>query len=108
MSNLTRLNKLEKRLVSDRLWALIGIGKPASPRQQRSLEVKARKDFYQSGGKKEAYIAFLPFNGFEGFIGYIRRSELVDSITNQSSNPAERKGLPCLKKSQDFEGGGNP
>lgn len=66
-------------------------GKPKNAQQQKLLEMQARGSFYASGGDKNAYLAFLPFDSFPlGFIRYIRRSELTSLIMNKSKNPAER------------------
>jgi len=71
MSHKIRLNRLEKMGSSDRLWALIGIGKPRDTQHQRMLETQARQHFYASGGNREAYLAFLPFDAFpDCFYGY--------------------------------------
>lgn len=40
-----RLNRLEKVGTGDRLWALIGIGKPRDAQHQKILEIQARKSF---------------------------------------------------------------
>jgi hypothetical protein len=72
----------------DRLWALIGIGKPRDAQHQRVLEIQARKRFYASGGNREAYLAFMPFNSFPNeFFGYVKKSELVKTIANQTKAP---------------------
>ena len=90
MSQKTRLTKLEKIGLGDSLWALIGIGRPRDTQHQRQLEAQARDNFYQSGGSRGAYLAFLPFDSFAlGFIGYIKRSQLDFMITNKTKNPAE-------------------
>lgn len=90
MSHKIRLNKLEKIGSGDRLWALIGIGKPKDAQHQRILEIEARQRFYASGGNKEAYLAFLPFDSFpDGFYGYVKKSELVKAIANKTKNPTE-------------------
>ena len=74
----------------DRLWALIGIGKPRDAQHQRILEIQARQRFYSSGGNREAYLAFLPFDSFpNGFFGYVKKSEFIKSVTNKTKNPAE-------------------
>jgi hypothetical protein len=74
----------------DRLWALIGIGKPRDAQHQRVLEIKARQRFYASGGNREAYLAFLPFDSFpNGFFGYVKKSEFIKAVTNSTKNPAE-------------------
>ena len=91
MSYKIRLNRLEKMGSGDRLWALIGIGKPRNAQHQRMLEIQARQHFYASGGNREAYLAFLPFDSFpNGFFGYVKKSELVKAITNKTKNPAEK------------------
>lgn len=64
MSYKIRLNRLEKMGSGDRLWALIGIGKPKDAQTQRILEIQARQRFYASGGDRQAYLAFLPFDSF--------------------------------------------
>lgn len=64
MSHKIRLNRLEKIGADDRLWALIGIGKPKDAQHQRMLEVQARQHFYASEGNREAYLAFLPLIRF--------------------------------------------
>ena len=88
MSHKIRLNRLEKRGAGDRLWALIGIGKPRDAQHQRMLEIQARHRFYASGGNREAYLAFLPFASFpEGFYGYIKKSELVKAIASKTTPP---------------------
>ena len=85
MSHKIRLNRLEKMGSGDRLWALIGIGKPRDAQHQRILEIQARQRFYASGGNREAYLAFLPFDSFpEGFYGYVKKSELVKAIANNA------------------------
>lgn len=90
MSHKLRLNRLEKMGSRDRLWALIGIGKPRDAQQQRMLEVQARQLFYASGGDREAYLAFLPFDSFpNGFFGYVKKSEFIKAVTNKTKNPAE-------------------
>jgi hypothetical protein len=72
----------------DRLWALIGIGKPRDAQHQRILEIQARQRFYASGGNREAYLAFLPFDAFpDGFCGYIKKSELVKAIADNFKTP---------------------
>jgi hypothetical protein len=74
----------------DRLWALIGIGKPRDAQHQRVLEIQARQQFYASGGNREAYLAFLPFDSFpNGFFGYVKKSEFIKAVTNKTKNPAE-------------------
>lgn len=90
MSHKIRLNRLEKMESSDRLWALIGIGKPRDAQHQRILEMQARQRFYASGGNREAYLAFLPFDSFpNGFFGYVKKSEFIKAVTNKTKNPAE-------------------
>lgn len=90
MSYKIRLNRLEKMGSGDRLWALIGIGKPRDVQHQRVLEIQARKRFYDSGGNREAYLAFLPFDSFpNGFFGYVKKSEFIKAVTNKTKNPAE-------------------
>lgn len=90
MSHKIRLNRLEKTGSGDRLWALIGIGKPRDTQHQRILELQARQRFYASGGNREAYLAFLPFDSFpDGFYGYVKKSELVKVIATKTKNPAE-------------------
>lgn len=90
MSHKTRLTKLEKIGLGDSLWALIGIGRPRDVQHQRLLEMRARDNFYDSGGTRSAYLAFLPFDSFDlGFLGYIKRSHLDLMITNKTKNPAE-------------------
>lgn len=74
----------------DRLWALIGIGKPRDAQHQRMLETQARQRFYASGGNREAYLAFLPFDSFpNGFFGYVKKSEFIKAVTNKTKNPTE-------------------
>lgn len=88
MSHKIRLNRLEKMGSGDRLWALIGIGKPKDAQYQRILEIQARQRFYASGGDRQAYLAFLPFDFFpEGFYGYIKKSELVKAIASKTTPP---------------------
>lgn len=88
MSHKIRLNRLEKMESGDRLWALIGIGKPRDAQHQRELEIQARQRFYASGGNREAYLAFLPFHAFpEGFYGYVKKSEFVKAVANQAKAP---------------------
>jgi hypothetical protein len=54
------------------------------------LEIQARQRFYASGGNREAYLAFLPFDSFpDGFYGYVKKSELVKAIANKTKNPEE-------------------
>lgn len=90
MSIKSRLNRLEKDKVNNRLWAFIGIGRPQSPHHQRLLEIQARDNFYISGGDRNAYLAFLPFDSFDvGFIGYVTKSELATKIMDKTKNPAE-------------------
>lgn len=90
MSHKLRLNRLEKMGADDRLWALIGIGKPRDAQHQRMLEIQARQRFYASGGNREAYLAFLPFDSFpNGFFGYVKKSEFIKGVTNKTKNPAE-------------------
>ncbi len=90
MSHKIRLNRLEKMDTDDRLWALIGIGKPRDAQHQRMLEIQARQRFYASGGNKEAYLAFLPFDSFpNGFFGYIKKSEFIKAVTNKTKNSWE-------------------
>jgi hypothetical protein len=58
----------------DRLWALIGIGKPRDTQHQRMLEIQARR----------------PFDSFpNGFFGYVKKSEFIKAVTNKTQNPAE-------------------
>ena len=88
MSHKIRLNRLEKMGSGDRLWALIGIGKPRDSQHQRALEIQARQRFYAFGGSREAYLAFLPFDSFpEGFYGYVKKSELVRAIASKTTPP---------------------
>ena len=90
MSYKIRLNRLEKMGSDDRLWALIGIGKPRDTQHQRMLEIQARQHFYASGGNREAYLAFLPFDSFtNGFFGYVKKSEFIKAVTNKTKNLAE-------------------
>lgn len=90
MSLKTRLTRLEKGTMNDRLWALIGLGKPQNPQHQRLLEIQARDNFYASSGDRNAYLAFLPFDSFAtGFIGYVKKSDLITMITDKTKNPAE-------------------
>ena len=90
MSYKIRINRLEKMGSGDRLWALIGIGKPKDAQHQRVLEIQARQRFYASGGNREAYLAFLPFDSFpNGFFGYVKKSEFIKAVTNKTNNPAE-------------------
>jgi len=90
MSHKLRLNRLEKMETGDRLWALIGIGKPRDAQHQRMLEIQTRQRFYASGGNREAYLAFLPFDSFpNGFFGYVKKSEFIKAVTNKTKNPAE-------------------
>ncbi len=90
MSHKIRLNRLEKMESGDRLWALIGIGKPRDAQHQKVLEIEARRRFYASGGDREAYLAFLPFHSFpDGFYGYVKKSEFIKAVTNKTKNPAE-------------------
>lgn len=90
MSHKIRLNRLEKMGSSDRLWALIGIGKPIDAQHQRLLEIQAGQHFYAAGGNREAYLAFLPFDSFpDGFFGYVKKSEFIKAVTNKAKNPAE-------------------
>jgi hypothetical protein len=56
MSHKLRLNRLEKMGAGDRLWALIGIGKPRDAQHQRMLKIQARQRFYASGCNREAYL----------------------------------------------------
>lgn len=92
MSLKTRLKRLEKDRTNNRLWALIGIGKPRNSQHQRVLEIQARNNFYASGGDKNAYLAFLPFDSFGiGFIGYAAKSELTTMIMDKTKNPAESR-----------------
>lgn len=88
MSHKIRLNRLEKMGSGNRLWALIGIGKPKNAQHQRELEIQARQRFYASGGNREAYLAFLPFDSFpEGFYGYVKKSDLVQAIASKTKAP---------------------
>lgn len=88
MSHKIRLNRLEKMGSDDRLWALIGIGKPIDAQHQRILELQARQRFYASGGDRQAYLAFLPFDSFpEGFYGYVKKGELVKAIASKNTTP---------------------
>jgi hypothetical protein len=90
MSHKIRINRLEKMGSGDRLWALIGIGKPRDVQDQRELETQARQHFYASGGNREAYLTFLPFASFpKGFFGYVKKSEFIKAVTNKAKNPAE-------------------
>lgn len=90
MSLKIRLNRLEKMGSGDRLWALIGIGKPRDAHHRRELEIQARQRFYASGGNRKAYLAFLPFDSFpNGFFGYVKKSEFIKAVTNNTKNPAE-------------------
>lgn len=45
MSHKIRLNGLEKMGSPDRLWALIGIGKPRDAQHQREVEIQGRQRF---------------------------------------------------------------
>lgn len=88
MSHKIRLNRLEKMGSGDRLWALIGLGKPRDAQHQRILEMQAHQRFYASGGNRETYLAFLPFASFpEGFYGYVKKSELVKAIASKTTPP---------------------
>ena len=90
MSHKIRLNRLEKTGAGDRLWALIGIGKPIDAQHQILLEIQARQHFFASGGNREAYLAFLPFDSFpNGFFGYVKKSEFIKAVTNKTKNPAK-------------------
>lgn len=90
MSHKIRLNRLEKIGSGDRLWALIGIGKPRDAHHQRILEMQARQCFYAFGGNREAYLAFLPFDSFpNGFFGYVKKIEFIKAVTNKTKNPWE-------------------
>jgi hypothetical protein len=90
MSHKIRLNRLEKMGSGDRLWALIGIGKPRDAQHQRMLDIQARQRFYASGGNREAYLAFLPFDSFpKGFFGYVKKSYFIKAVTNKTKSPAE-------------------
>lgn len=90
MSYKTRLTKLEKVGSAEKLWALIGIGRPQDAEHQRLLETQARISFYAAGGNAHAYLAFLPFDSCAlGFIGYITRRDLMLMIMNKTKNPAE-------------------
>jgi hypothetical protein len=90
MSLKTRLKRSEKDKANNRLWAFIGIGKPQSPLHQRLLEIQARNNYYATGGDKNAYLTFLPFDSFGiGFIGYVAKSELTAMIMDKTKNPAE-------------------
>lgn len=91
MSHKIRIRKLEKEGVGDKLWALIGIGRPRDSHHQQLLEMQARSSFYASGGDRDAYLTFLPFEDFNsGFIGYVKKSELMLRGMNKTKNPAER------------------
>lgn len=91
MSYKLRLNRLEKMGSGDRLWALIGIGKPRDVQHQRILEIQARQRFYSSGGNREAYLAFLPFDSFpNGFYGYVKKSEFITAIASKTKAPWEK------------------
>ena len=88
MSHKILLNRLEKTGSSDRLWALIGIGKPRDAQHQKELETQARQRFYASGGNRDAYLAFLPFDSFpEGFFGYVKKSEFMKAVASKSKAP---------------------
>jgi hypothetical protein len=88
MSHKILLNRLEKTGSSDRLWALIGIGKPRDAQHQKELETQARQRFYASGGNRDAYLAFLPFDSFpEGFFGYVKKSEFIKAVASKSKAP---------------------
>lgn len=90
MSLKTRLKRLEKDKTNDRIWAFIGIRKPQNSQHQRLLEVQARNYFYTSGGDKNAYFAFLPFDCFGiGFIGYVAKSDLATKVMDKTKNLAE-------------------
>ncbi len=90
MSLKTRLKRLEKDRANNRVWAFIGIGNPKNQQHQRKLETQARDHFYASGGDKNAYLAFLPFDSFGiGLIGYVAKSELTSMIMDKTKNPAE-------------------
>jgi hypothetical protein len=70
MSYKIRLKRFEKTESGDRLWTLIGIGKPKDFQHKRVLEIQARRRFYASGGDREVYLVFLPFHLFhDGFYG---------------------------------------
>lgn len=91
MSHKQRLKKLEKGNDGNKLWVLIGIGRPKNQYHQQQLESKARSEFYASGGDKNAYIAFFPFADFDsGFIGYIKKNEFIAQVmgyTSKGSHP---------------------
>jgi hypothetical protein len=88
MSHKILLNRLEKTGSSDRLWALIGIGKPRDAQHQKELETQARQRFYALGGNRDAYLAFLPFDSFpEGFFGYVKKSEFIKAVASKSKAP---------------------
>ncbi|MBX9744739.1 MAG: hypothetical protein K2X08_05960 [Chlamydiales bacterium] len=90
MSHKIRINRREKMGSGDRLWALIGIGKPRDAQHQRILEMQARQQFYASGGNREAYLAPPLFDSFpKGFFGYLKKSEFMKAVTNKTKSPAE-------------------
>jgi len=67
---------------------LIGIGKPRDAQHQKELETQARQRFYASGGNRDAYLAFLPFDSFpEGFFGYVKKSEFIKAVASKSKAP---------------------
>lgn len=91
MSHKTRLSKLEKVGMGDQLWALIGTGRPKDAQHQRQLETQARDSYYKSGGRRDVYLAFMPFKEFPlGFVSIMRKSEFAEKIMNKTKNPAER------------------
>ena len=51
---------------------------------------EGRQRFYASGGNREAYLAFFPFDSFpKGFFGYVKKSEFIKAVTNKTKDPAE-------------------
>ena len=90
MSAKTRLSRLEKSNVGDKLWVLIGIGRPNNAQDRLSRERLALESYLSSNGNRGAYIAYLPFDSFPlGFLGYIAKSGLIEQVCNKSKNPAE-------------------
>jgi len=47
----------------------------------KDAKMQARQRLSDSGGFREAYLAFLPFDSFpDGFYGYVKKSEFVKAM----------------------------
>jgi hypothetical protein len=77
MSHKMRLKRLENMGSGDRLWALIGIGKPRDSQHQKMLEARARQSFYASGGNREA-------------ASLLKRSQTIPSLSGKTNGTPSR------------------